>query len=61
MLAKTVKIGRAEAPSASPSSFAVSASTPFSETIVSAACTISSRVNFGFGGIDSLLKRKYLF
>ena len=33
----------------------------FSETIVSAACTISSRVNFSFGGIDSLLKRKYLF
>jgi len=48
---KTVKMGRAELPSASPSSLAVSASAPFSDTTFSAAWTISSRENFGLGGM----------
>ena len=51
MVRKTVKIGRAELPSAFASSCAVSAAAPFCETTSSAVCTISSFVNFGFGGI----------
>lgn len=54
MLRNTVKIGRAELPSVSPSSRAVSASMPLRETMSSAAATISSLVNLGFGGIRSL-------
>lgn len=50
MLRNTVKIGRAELPSAAPSSRAVSASAPRRATSSSAASTISSLVNFGFGG-----------
>ena len=62
MLLNTVKMGRAELPSASPSSFAVSASTPFWETTSSAVWTICSLVNFGFGGIGTLLSiQKRLF
>ena len=53
-----MKIGHAELPSASPSSRAVSASMPLRETMSSAASTISSLVNLGFGGIRSLLLLK---
>ena len=48
---KTVKIGRAELPSCAPRSREVNASIPFALTSSSAAATISSRVNFGFGGM----------
>ena len=44
-------IGLAELPRKAPSSRAVSASIPFSETSVTAASVISSLVNRGFGGM----------
>lgn len=61
MFLNTVKMGRAELPSCSPTSRAVRASAPFWDTMVSAAWMISSLVNFGFGGIaDSSVSVLYV-